>query len=52
MLMREQDEGVKRAICGIISAISNIELQSGGWPEIVDTIKAVQIAEHFNSSVH
>ena len=41
MLMHEQNESVKRAICGIISSIAFFEFQSGSWPEIVSVIQSV-----------
>ena len=41
MLMQEQNESVKRAICGIISSIASFEFPLGSWPEIVSTILSV-----------
>lgn len=42
--MQEQNESVKRAICGIISSIAAFEFPSGNWPEIVSTILSVAAA--------
>ena len=41
MLMNEQNESVKRAICGIISSIASFEFPLGSWPEIINTILSV-----------
>lgn len=40
-LRKEKNNLVKRAICGMVSAIANIEVPKNGWDEMKETIISV-----------